>query len=85
MQYMILGAALGLLFSIFGVWAYERGLRAGMRQTRGIEPEPIKGPVTVIAERKQAKVAKAETDRLAEGMRNIFSYNGDPQPKGGEK
>lgn len=75
-------ATAGLLFlcsMILSIWIYERGMRAGMRREKGIEPEPLKSPLRIIEDRREAKATKAETDKIMEGMNNILSYTGDKQ------
>jgi len=82
MEYTILGAALGLCFSVLAVVAYERGIRTGMRMVKGIEPAPIQTPLAAIAQRTEAKKDKAADDLTAQGIENLFSYTGKPQAGG---
>lgn len=76
---LLTGAIFGMCFFIVPIWAYERGLKAGMRVSKGIEPEPLKSPVQVISDHKQAKVEKKVTDAFIEGFNNIFGF--DPLQK----
>ena len=72
------GAVLGLLFLL----VYERGVRVGMDLNKGVEPAPIRSPVAVMKQRKEAKETKIQDDKIVEGMSNIFSYEGKAQPGG---
>jgi len=56
-----------LLFVCFAV-GYKEGLRLGMRSAKGIEPKPIKNPVTAIKEAVEQGKAKKE----AEEQSNIY-------------
>jgi len=77
-------AGLYLLFScpiiaVLAIWIYERGIRTQMRLEQRIEPAPIRSPVAILEQRREAKEIKQANDRIAEGMANIFGYTGDPQ------
>lgn len=78
MEYAIMGIAFGLCLFLLPILAYERGVRMGMRMSKGIEPAPVRSPTEIIEQRKEAKEAKIQDDKIAEGMANIFSYDGKP-------
>ena len=82
MQYIIIGAVLGLCFFAVPILAYERGVRMGMRMTKGIEPAQIRSPTAVIEQRKEAKEVKVQEDALTKGITNLFSYTGKIQAGG---
>lgn len=90
MDYPTAGAC--LLFLCISLWCYRRGLKDGLAIQRGGQPEPIKTPVKMVQEYKAAKLdevatkeAKAEGDRMIQGLANLLSYTGKPQnPKEGE-
>ena len=84
-------AVVGLLFLCLwmiiwfcaGTWLYRRGLNDGLSINHGASNiEPITTPLKYIEQRKEFKATKAETDKIVEGMTNIFSYEGKAQ--GGE-
>lgn len=81
MEYIIVGAVLGLCFFTVPIFAYERGVRTGMRMSKGIEPAPVRSPIQVIEQHKETKETKIQDDKIAEGMANIFSYDGKPVKK----
>lgn len=56
-----------LLFACFAI-GYKEGLRLGMRSAKGVEPKPIKNPVTAIKE----AVEQSKTKKEAEEQANIY-------------
>lgn len=77
--------ACGLCFYIIPLWAFRKGLKDGIAIASGAQTiEPIKTPLQVIEQRKEAKATKAAEDKIAEGMANIFAYDGTKQ-RGGEE
>ncbi len=84
MPMMFYSAIFGLCFFIIPLWAYRKGLKDGLNVTQGRAIEPIKTPLKLIEQHKEAKVTKAENDRIAQGLANLFAYDGTPQ-KGSEE
>lgn len=85
MEYAILGIAYGLCLFILPLLAYRRGLQDGLNVQQGKPVEPLKTPVQVVKEYRQAKEEQKKTDVILEGLANILAYDGEPQAKGGEK
>jgi hypothetical protein len=83
MEYAIMGIAFGLVFFLIPLMAYRKGIQDGLDVGKGKSLEPIKGPIAAIQEHKEIKTTKAQEDKIAEGIANIFSYDG--KPRGGEK
>lgn len=82
MQYAILSAVLGLCFFLIPLWAYRKGLKDGLAINKGKEPEPIKTPVRMVTEAREAKKNQEETDKITQGLMNILRYDGTPQKVG---
>lgn len=68
-----------LLFSFLLLWAYRRGLKDGLRLKDNKPLEPIKTPVKVVSEAREAKQAKADSDKITQGLVNILNFDGNPQ------
>lgn len=89
MEYVYLSAIIGLCF--FNFFAYRRGLKDGLALNKGQPIAPIQTPVEVVQKhmdnRTQAKQSKDQEDALAQGLANLFAYDGtpQPQPKEGDK
>lgn len=80
-----IGAATLLFLCPSLLWAYRKGLKDGLAIQNGAKTiEPIRSPVQIMEQRREAKETKAQEDLLAQGLRNIFSYTGDAQAKGGD-
>lgn len=77
MIYTIIGAVLGLCFFIIPVWAYRKGLKDGLSVNSGKDIEPIRTPVAVIKDYKQAIENEKQTDILMEGFSNLMAYDGE--------
>jgi hypothetical protein len=78
------GIAFGLCFFIVPMWAYRQGLRDGLAIQNGAKTiEPIPTPIEYVEKRKEAKEVKAQEAELADGLANLFAYDGKPQ-QGGE-
>lgn len=60
-------------------WAYRRGIKDGMALGDSKPLEPIKNPVKVIQEHKEAKETKKEADQFMQGLNNMLNYDGTPQ------
>jgi hypothetical protein len=82
---LIIGASIGALFSLVPLWAYRRGLKDQINIKDNKPIEPIKTPVAVIQEHREAQQTKEESDLITQGLLNILNYNGTPQKKEGEK
>ena len=75
----IFGTAAVVLFSFLLLWAYRRGLKDGLRLKDDKPLEPIKTPVKVVSEARDAKQAKADSDKVTQGLINILNFDGNPQ------
>lgn len=83
----IIIAGFGLLLFFVGAslfFVYRQGLKDGLavKEGKAVEPIHIPSPVRILRWRREAKAAeakKAQEDRIAKGMANIFSYDGKPQ------
>lgn len=88
MSYMIAGIVFGLCLFILPMWAYRLGVKDGLALNQGKTPETIKNPVQAIVEHRERKTEKKQNkeaeDALAEGLANLFAYDGTPQKKAGE-
>ena len=76
---LIIGIVTAVLFSCSHVWIYRRGLKDGKALSEGKPIEPIKTPVSVINEVKQAKEVSKEEKEQAQFMNNLFGYTGEVQ------
>lgn len=71
------GLAIVLFLCLF--LGFKQGLRLGMNTAKGIVPEKIKSPVTVIKEViHDAKEAKKD-DEFLKGLSNLMAYDGNSQ------
>lgn len=77
-----LSAVLGLCFFMLPMWAYRKGLKDGLAVGQGKAMEPIKTPVKIIQEHREAKQAKEEQDLFRDGLANILAYEGIAQKVG---
>lgn len=64
-----------LLFLCFAL-GYSEGLRLGMRSAKGIEPKPIRSPVTVFREAVAEKKAEVKADAQAKAYDAFERYDG---------
>lgn len=76
---LIIGIVTTVLFSCSHVWLYRRGLKDGKALSEGKHIEPIKTPVQVYNEVKQAKEISKEEEIQSQLIANLFSYMGEPQ------
>lgn len=84
---ILIGLILGLSLFILPLWAYRKGLKDGLSIAKGNNTiAPIKTPVQVVQEHKQAKVEMVAQDKFDEGLNNIFNYNAQEalHPREGE-
>lgn len=83
MPYIVAGLVLFFLCpSLFLI--YRLGLKDGLAIQHGAKTiEPITTPIEYIEKRKEAKEVKAQEAELADGLANLFAYDGKPQ-QGGE-
>jgi hypothetical protein len=81
----IFGAAMAVLFSCLLLWAYRRGLKDGISIKADQPVEPIKTPIKIMQENKQAEEAKAANAKITEGLANILNFNGTPQKEDDKK
>lgn len=84
MPYIIAGLCLLFLCpSLFFV--YRCGLRDGLSINNGAKTiDPIRTPIEYIEQRREVKETKKQEDLLAQGLTNLFGFDGTPQ-KGSEK
>jgi hypothetical protein len=75
----ILIAVICMAAFLTSFWAYRRGLKDGIALNNNKPIEPIKSPVAVIQERREAKEIKEENDKIAQGLSNILNFDGTPQ------
>jgi len=72
----IAGALMGVCFFIVPILAYREGIRIGMQTIKGIEPQKVKGPVTIVKEIKQDhELAKADK-KFNEDLEKLMTYKG---------
>lgn len=72
---LLIGAILGLGFFIIPTWMYRKGLKDGLNIRKDKPLEPIRSPMKIIKEHKEAKETKKQSDLTAEGWKNIMHYN----------
>jgi len=79
MPYIVAGLVLFFLCpSLFFV--YRLGLKDGLAIQHGAKTiEPIPTPIEYIEKRREAKEIKEQEAELADGLANLFAYNGKPQ------
>ena len=81
MQIAIVSTILGIVLFLTLLLGFRYGLRLGMQSAKGITPAPLKNPVIAVQDavnEVKEHGEKIETDRLiAEGLRNIFSFDGN--------
>jgi len=82
MEYLITGTVIGLCLFILPMWAYRKGLKDGLNINQGKDIEPIKTPVRMVREAREAKKSQEETDKITQGLMNILTYDGTPQKAG---
>lgn len=68
------------------LWAYRRGLRDGLALNQGAKTiVPIRSPLQVMEQRKEAKAAKdapdSFIDSLLKGHANMMAFTGDTPEK----
>ena len=76
---LIIGIVTAVLFSCLFLWAYRRGIKDGLALKDNKPIEPIKSPVSVIKEVRQAKETKVKEDTDLQFMTNLFGYSGERQ------
>jgi hypothetical protein len=76
---LIIGIVVAVLFSCLFLWAYRRGIKDGLALKDNKPIEPIKTPVSVFEEVKQAKEVKEAENIQTQFMSNLFGYDGNPQ------
>lgn len=77
-----IGLATVLILCPSLLWAYRRGLRDGLALNQGAKTiAPIKSPLQVIEQRKEAKAAKEQPDsfidNLLKGHANMMAFTGE--------
>ena len=72
----IVGALMGVCFFIVPILAYREGIRIGMQAVKGIEPQKVKSPVTIVKEINQDhELAKADK-KFNEDLEKLMTYKG---------
>lgn len=68
----------GLAIALFVCFAigYKEGLRLGMRSAKGLEPKPIKSPITAIKETINERKEQKEADAKAQVYDAFEKYDG---------
>ena len=83
MQIAIASTIIGIVLFLTFYLAFRTGLRLGLNASKGITPAPLKNPVIAVQDAVndvKEHGEKIETDRLiAEGLRNIFSFDGNSE------
>lgn len=70
----IMGVIFGLGLFIVPLWSYRRGLQDGLAIREGKPVEPLNLPKLPVTKKEETL-----PDPVAEGIANIFSYDGTPQ------
>ena len=75
MEYLF---AMGTVIVLFlcTLWGFREGLRMGMQSAKGVEPKPLKNPVTVVKEHKENRTAVQQAKQESEYWQNIESNDG---------
>ena len=77
-------AGFSLLFVFMCFFCWRNGYNTGQAVAQGKPIEPlITNPVEYIERRAEAKKTKKENDAIAQGIANLFAFDGSPQ-KGSE-
>jgi hypothetical protein len=83
--YTLYGLAVGLVFFLCSLKAYTLGLQHGKELSKGITPSVNINPVKAVREFKREVQQEQQSDKISEGLHNLFSYTGDPQKREGEE
>lgn len=78
---ILIGIACGVVVSVFSMWAFLRGIKAGVQMGNKEIPEQIKNPVQAITEgirdiQDDALSAKLKSKEINVKM-NLIDYMGD--------
>lgn len=76
---LIIGIVTAMLFSCLFLWAYRRGLKDGLALKDNKPLEPIKTPVELIKDNKEAKIINESEKIQTQFMSNLFGYDGNVQ------
>ena len=73
---LIISVALAIALFICFIVGYREGLRLGMRSAKGIEPKPIKNPITAVKEAVKQHAEEKKIDKLAQAYDAFEKYDG---------
>jgi hypothetical protein len=78
---MYLGLIIGLILFLCAYMGFKQGLRLGMNTAKGIVPDAIRSPITIIKEHKLSKEQEKKRAKEEAEFMKMLAYNGEAMPK----